>query len=133
MPSFFVSINKTGRVKFIGLNCTKEHLDTVNKCSNNELHVKNEIVNKCKYEDDPLMQAMKKELSSRIFGSPSNSIKKEEFEDPNNYRNSLSPLIADEKFLNFGNNLKENETDYQWFSIIPKESCDPRSQMLSKE
>lgn len=107
-------------------------MDTVNKCSSNELHVK-EIVNKCKYEDDPLMQAMKKELSSRIFGSPSNSIKKEEFEDPNNYRNSLSPLIADEKFLNFGNNLKENETDHQWFSIIPKESCDPRSQMLSKE
>lgn len=74
--------------------------------------------------DDPLLRAMKKELSTRIFGS--NSVKKEDFEDSHGYRNSGSPL-ANEATLS---PAKESEAD-QWFSIIPKDSCDSQTLLLS--
>lgn len=101
-----------------------------------EAHLR-ELTEKCKYEDDPLLRAMKKELSTRIFGPPLNSLKRDEFEDSQMYRNPGSPLANGDKFLPYGltinnyNLLKENE-DYQWFSILPKDSCDPKSLMLGE-
>lgn len=90
-------------------------------------------------EDDPLLRAMKNELSCRIFGSPaSNSFKKEDLEDPYMFRNSSSPLPNGDKYSAFGlmpnnyNLLREYDLDNQWFSILPKESCDPKTLLLGK-
>lgn len=94
----------------------------------------------CKSEDDdPLLRAMKNELSARIFGSSSTPIKKEDFEDPYLLRNSGSPLANGDKYAAFGllpNNyqlFREPDVDNQWFSILPKESCDPNTLLLGKK
>lgn len=91
-------------------------------------------------DDDPLLRAMKNELTSRMLGgSPSSTpIKKEDFEDPYAMRNSGSPMSNGDKFAAFGllpnnyNVFREPDVDNQWFSILPKESCDPNTLLLGK-
>lgn len=116
----------------------KEFLYGMNKSIENEAQLR-ELTEKCKYEDDPLLRAMKKELSNRIFGSTSNSVKKEDLDDVSAFRNSASPLATEERFPSFGsmpNNFnlpKENDVETcQWFSILPKESCDSQTLLLGK-
>lgn len=90
-----------------------------------------------KFEDeDPLLKAMKNELSTRIFGSPSGYPKKEELDDPHFIRNTGSPLANGEKFPGFDllagsyGLIRESDAECQWFSLLPKESCDPNTVFL---
>ncbi|KAL0268350.1 UNVERIFIED_CONTAM: hypothetical protein PYX00_010324 [Menopon gallinae] len=92
-----------------------------------------------KFEDeDPLLKAMKNELSTRIFGSPSGYLKKEELDDSHFLRNTGSPLANGEKFPGFDllagsyGLMRESDAECQWFSLLPKESCDPNTVFLGK-